>query len=238
MKRTFITASVLFSLYCTAQQPKLKITPLTGDCYVFTTWRNYKGNPVSSQGLYLVTKQGVAMIDTPWDTTQFKPLLDSIELKHKQKVVLCIATHSHEDRTAGLGYYSSEGIKTYTSVLTDEFCIEKKEKRARYHFKNDTTFTLGGYNFQTYYAGAAHTKDNLVVWFEKDKILYGGCAIKSTEATDLGNIKDADLQQWPATLTKIKKKFPSPKYVIPGHQSWNDTRSVDHTLELLQKASK
>lgn len=242
MKSKFLLLSALILFLCISgtdkSAEKIKITHLTGDFFVFTTWRNYKGNTVSSHGLYLVTKEGVAMIDTPWDTTQFQPLLDSIELKHKQKVVLCIATHSHEDRTAGLEYYSSKGIKTYTSVMTDEFCVEKKEKRAQFHFKNDTTFKIGSYTFQTCFAGGAHTGDNIFIWFEKDKILYGGCAIKSTEASDLGNIKDADLKQWPITLKRIKQKFPSPEFIIPGHQDWNSTRSIDHTLELLKNSSK
>ncbi|MGZ3864424.1 MAG: BlaB/IND/MUS family subclass B1 metallo-beta-lactamase [Bacteroidia bacterium] len=227
-----------FSASIVSQNTSLKITPLTGDFYVFTTWRNFRGNPVSSHGLYVVTKEGVAMIDTPWDTTQFQPLLDSIELKHKQKVVMCIATHSHEDRTAGLEYYSSKGIKTFTSLMTDEICIGKKEKRAQFHFMNDTTFKIGPYTFQTYYAGGAHTNDNIFIWLGAGKILYGGCAVKSTEATDLGNIADANLQEWPSTLNKVKKKFPSPKFIITGHQSWTGTGSIDHTLDLLRITTK
>lgn len=33
------------------------------------------------------------MFDTPWDTTQFQPLLDSIKFKHNMNVLMCIATH-------------------------------------------------------------------------------------------------------------------------------------------------
>jgi metallo-beta-lactamase class B len=83
----------------------LKITPLTGEFYVFTTFDSYKGNLVPANGMYLVTSDGVMMFDTPWDTTQFQPLLDSIKSRHHKNVVLCIATHFHEDRTGGLQYY-------------------------------------------------------------------------------------------------------------------------------------
>lgn len=55
--------------------------------------------------MYLVAKDGVVLFDTPWDTTQFQPLLDSIKLKHDKNVIICIATHAHEDRTGGLEYY-------------------------------------------------------------------------------------------------------------------------------------
>jgi metallo-beta-lactamase class B len=219
--------------YLTPQE-NLKITPLTGNYYVYTTWNTYKNQRVSSNSMYLVTTEGVVVIDTPWDSTQFKPLIDSIWERHHQKVVLCISTHSHADRTAGLEFLKQQGVKTYTSFLTDEECKAKNEKRAEFHFKDDTTFHVGQYTFQTYYGGAGHTKDNLVVWFPDAKVLYGGCLIKSTDATDLGNVKDADLVQYPLTLEKIKQKFPDRAFVIPGHQSWSDPKSIDHTLELLK----
>ncbi|MFX5718714.1 MBL fold metallo-hydrolase, partial [Acinetobacter baumannii] len=75
----------------------------------------YKGEKVPANGLYAVTPKGVILIDCPWDTTQFQPLLDSIRAKHDKRVVACIATHSHADRTAGLTYYRAKGIRTYTT---------------------------------------------------------------------------------------------------------------------------
>jgi metallo-beta-lactamase class B len=131
--------------------------------------------------MYLVTNNGVVMFDTPWDTTQFQPLLDSIENKHNKMVVLCIATHFHEDRTGGLDYYSQRGIKTYTTKKTDELSKERGMKRAEFLIEHDSTFTMGQYSFQTYFPGPGHTTDNIVVWFEKEKILYGGCLIKSAD---------------------------------------------------------
>jgi metallo-beta-lactamase class B len=222
------------SIFGQTETPSLKISHLTADFYVFTTYRSFKGKPMSSNGLYVVTDKGVIMIDTPWDTTQFKPLLDSIEIKHKKKVVICVATHSHEDRTGGLEFYKQNGIKTYTTKQTDDICKERGEKRAEYYFTKDTTFKVGKYSFQTYYRGEGHTKDNIVIWFGKHKVLYGGCVVKSGEATDLGYVRESNLKAWPLTLNNIKEKFPKPKFVVPGHQDWSDTKSIDHTLGLLQ----
>lgn len=73
------------------------------------------------------------------------------------------------------------------------------------------------------------------MWFPKEKILYGGCLIKSTEATDLGYIKESDLKAWPATLKKAEQKCKDPKFIIPGHQDWSDLNSIKHTLDLLAK---
>jgi len=237
LKTGITTLVILLSnlLFAQLPNPKLKITPLNGNFYVYTTYQNYQDKPVSANGLYLLTDKGAVLIDTPWDTTQFKPLLDSIETKHHKKVVLCIATHSHTDRTAGLEFLKQNGVKTYTTKQTDEICKLQGGKRAEFTFTNDTTFKVGNYNFQTFYGGEAHTKDNIVIWFEQDKILYGGCAIKSTEATDLGYVGEANLTAWPHTLNKIKQKFPTPKYIVPGHQGWTSIKALDHTLELLKQ---
>jgi metallo-beta-lactamase class B len=57
---------------------KLQISHLTGSFYIYTTYNYYKGNLFPANGMYLVTENGVVMFDTPWDSTQFQPLIDSI----------------------------------------------------------------------------------------------------------------------------------------------------------------
>ena len=111
----------LLSAYGQTDPVRLKITPLTGDYYVYTTYNTYENSQVPANGMYLVTNDGVVLFDTPWDTTQFQPLLDTIEKRHHKKVTLCFATHWHSDKTAGLDYYRKLGIRTYTTAMTDEF---------------------------------------------------------------------------------------------------------------------
>ncbi len=221
-----------------AQTKPLEIKHLTGDFYVYTTYNLYKGTPVPSNALYLVTNAGVVMIDCPWDSTQFQPLLDSIQLRHHKKVVMYIATHSHADRTAGLAFYAKHGVKTYSTVQTDAISKASHEKRAEILMAKDTTFKIGQYAFQTFYPGPGHTVDNIVVWFPKDKVLYGGCFIKSTEATDLGYVAESKVNEWPASIKKLQQAFPDPAYVIPGHDDWKNKKSLEHTLELLEANNK
>jgi metallo-beta-lactamase class B len=52
----------------------------------------------------------------------------------------------------------------------------------QYTFTHDTTFNIAGVTLQAYYPGAGHTRDNIVVWVPQDKVLFGGCLIKSLEA--------------------------------------------------------
>ncbi len=141
-------------------------------------------------------------------------------------MIMCIATHWHSDRTAGLEYYRQQGIKTYTTVLTDE--LSKKKKRAEFLLAKDTVFNIEQYSFETYYPGQGHTADNIVIWFDKQKVLYGGCLIKGADAENLGYWGDANVMTYYSTLKKVQKKCADPKFIIISHSGWNNINSLKH----------
>jgi metallo-beta-lactamase class B len=232
---TIISLFLTTNIFGQAADSNLKISHLSGDFYVFTTFNLYKGNRVPANGMYLVTGNGVVMFDTPWDTTQFQPLLDSIKVRHDKNVILAFATHFHEDRTGGLEYYKRQGIKTYTTKRTDELSKERDKKRAEFLMDTDTAFTVGQYSFQTYFPGQGHAPDNIIIWFEKEKILYGGCLVKSVDDTDLGNLSDANVKDYATTIKNVQGKCKKPKYIIPGHGSWLSTGSLEHTLKMAEQ---
>lgn len=211
----------------------LQISHLTGDFYVYRTFSDYKGAKISANAMYLVTEKGVVLFDAPWDTTQFQPLLDSIKTKHHKEVVMLFATHSHDDRAGGLDFYKKKGIKTYTIKLTDDILKKENKPRAEFIIPNDKTFTVGQYTFEVYYPGKGHASDNIVAWFDKEKVLYGGCFIKSADAKDLGYLGDSDVKEWKESIARVKAKFKNPVYIISGHDDWTNTNSLNHTLELV-----
>jgi metallo-beta-lactamase class B len=241
MRTKILTIVFLFCLtniFGQKTDNKLKINHLTGDFYIYTTYNLYKGDKVPANGMYLVTPKSVVLFDTPWDTTQFQPLLDSIKLKHNKNVELCIATHFHEDKTAGLEYYRQHGIKTYTTAFTDELSKKNNKKRAEYLMTKDTIFNIENYSFETYYPGEGHTADNIIIWFNKEKILYGGCLIKGADAKSLGNLGDANVTEYETTLKKVQKKCPSPNFIIVSHSDWHNINSLKHSIKLAKKLKK
>lgn len=235
---TIALISSLTSTFGQSKNVKLKISNLTEDFYIYTTYNDYEGSQIPAHGMYLLTNNGVVLFDTPWDTTQFQPLLDSIKLKHKKTVTVCIATHWHGDRTEGLEYYMQQGIKTYTTLLTDELSKVNNKKRAEFLMMKDTIFNIGQYSFEIYYPGAGHTEDNIIAWFSKEKILYGGCLIKGADAENLGYLGDANTSEYQTTLKKVKKKCPDPKFIVVSHHDWNNVNSLEHSIKLARKLSK
>lgn len=213
--------------------PPLKIDHLAGNVYTYVNYGSFEGQLYPTNAMYLVTSEGVVLFDTPWDSAYFQPLLDSIWKRHHQKVIMCFSTHFHTDRTAGLAYFASKSIETFTTRQTDSLCAKNGENRAKNLIPRDTLFHIGGTSFQLWYPGPGHTDDNIVIWFPKEKILYGGCFLKSTEAKDLGNLADANVFAWRNALKRLKVKFPHPNFVIVGHDSWKNQNSIKHTLKLV-----
>ena len=241
MTRLFSTLAILlfcYPIFGQTDEAKLKISHLTGDFYIYTTYNTYQNSKVPANGMYLVTKQGVVLFDTPWDTTQFQPLLDSIRHRHHAKVILCLATHWHGDRTEGLEYYRSQGIKTYTTVLTDEWSKKNGHKRAEFLIAKDSVFRFDQYTFETYYPGEGHTADNIIVWFKKEKILYGGCLIKGADDESLGYLGDANMKTYAQTLKNVQRKCADPKFIIVSHSDWNNLNSLKHSIEMAEELKK
>jgi len=229
---------ILTNIFGQTDGGKLMISHLTEDFYVYTTYNVYENSRVPANGMYLVTNNGVVMFDTPWDTTQFQSLLDSIKFKHNKDVVMCFATHWHSDKTAGLEYYKQKGIKTYTTVLTDELSKMNNKKRAEFLMTSDTTFTVGQYSFETYYPGQGHSTDNIVIWFKKEKLLYGGCLIKGADDADLGYLGDANISEYAPTLKNVQKKCRHPKFIIIAHNDWSNINSLKHSIWMAKRLKK
>ena len=241
MRVSILTITFIFSLsniFGQTEKPKLKISHLTGDFYIYTTYNTYKEYLVPANGMYLLTNEGVVMFDTPWDTTQFQPLLDSIKIKHNKSVSMCFATHWHSDKTAGLEYYRQLGIKTYTTAQTDELSEKNNKKRAEFLMTKDTVFNVGKYSFETYYPGQGHTIDNIIIWFKNEKLLYGGCLIKGVDDKDLGYLDDGNKAEYATTLKRVQKKCKNPKFIIIAHSDWNNINSLQHSLKMAKELKK
>ena len=236
------SVSLLFGLISMAllgqDNRPISIYHLTDNFYVYTTYKNLNGHDFPSNSMYLVTDEGTVMFDTPWDTTQLQPLLDSIWVKHHSKVIMAIATHYHNDRTAGLGFLQQQGIKTYSSRMTYDLCHLNGEQQAGFYFEQDTIFKVGDYLLETYYAGEGHSPDNIVIWFANAKILYGGCLVKSIENNNLGNVVNANIKAWTPTIRKLIRRYSTAHFVVPGHFGWANTKALRHTLRLLRQYRK
>lgn len=222
-----------------AQSSKLdiKVEPLTKDIYIHISYQLYGGSPFPSNGLIVKTPKGVLLVDTGWGEEATKQLYKWVRKNLKEKVKLCIVTHSHGDRASGTGFLQKKGVKVISTPLIAEKSAIQGYAKPDGILPNDTAFIFKGLTVQIYFPGEGHTNDNIVVYFPEQQVLFGGCFVKSTEATGLGNVADANIQEWANSIENVMLKFPGLKFVIPGHQNWDDGASLKHTLELIKQAN-
>lgn len=239
-----ITFAFLFfaAISLTVGQPvtlHAKMTKLTDKVYIHTTYKRLGTDPFPSNGLILNTDAGVVLIDTGWDIPQTEEILQWVKSNLHKPVVRCIVTHSHDDRVGGVSVLNAAGIPTLGTSLTAEKAKASGFIGVEGILPRDSVFNIGTCSIETYFAGRGHTEDNIVVWFSGERVLFGGCLVKSVEAEDLGYTKDAYLSDWKATIEHLMKKFPDAAYIIPGHQAWTSKEALIHTIELLEsKRSK
>lgn len=224
-----------FFIISCAAQAQFELQELTPNIHIFTTYNTYQGNKISANGMIAITKKGAIVIDTPWDEAEFQTLIDTIQSKWGKEVKMVIATHSHADRAGGFGFYNEKGIETISSKRTDEILDSEKKPRASKVFQKDTTINLGGQKIEVVFPGEGHTKDNVVVYFAKEKVFFGGCFLKSEGATDKGYIGEANLETWPAAIKATQKRFRKALFVIPGHGKGISHKAFTNSLELLEK---
>lgn len=217
----------------------LRIAQVATHTYVCTTWRDIGGGVVfPSNNTYVVGRTGILLLDTPWDSTQYQPFLDSLQARHGLPVTRCVSTHAHVDRTAMVGFLQARGIPCHASTHTIGLCHVNGEEVPDQPFTRDTTLMQDDIAVHLHFPGAGHTPDNIVAWLPSEGVLHGGCLVKSIESKGLGNIADANLTDWPASIQDLIARYPAAKVVVPGHQAWGGTKCLKHTLKLLRRHAK
>jgi metallo-beta-lactamase class B len=215
----------------------ITLQPVIPGVWVHTTYvddPNY--GRIGANGLVIVSDKEAVLIDLPWTDEQTAALFDWVAENSGATVKVVVPTHFHQDCMGGLAEAHRRGATSYAQDKTIEFArrdhlpVPKCPFRLRAAIHCGTTIVL------LTHPGAGHTTDNVVAWLPKERILFGGCLIKSLDAQSLGNTSDGDLAAYPTTLRKVKAAYPQARIVVPGHGDWGGPELIDHTLKLCTKS--
>lgn len=186
---------------------------------------------VPCNGLIVFDGGEAVIFDTPVDDATSEKVIRWIEDSLQCKVKAVIATHFHEDCVGGLKAFHKHGIPSYATNKTIALDKEHKFPVPQKGFDNKLDLKVGKKTVVAAFYGEGHTRDNIIGYFPDENVMFGGCLIKEVDATK-GNLADANVQAWPATVTKIKAQYPDVKVVIPGHGKIGDTALLDYTVKL------
>ncbi len=217
----------------------ITFTKLNEKVWVHTSYNEWNGTIYDHNGLIVLTSKGAILIDTAWDSggnyQKTEELLRMIKRHFKKRVDLALITHAHDDSIGGIQALLNQGIDVRSTKLTAKLAEKYGYPPPRPTLDIKPMIKVGDTVIEAYYPGEGHSQDNITVWLPQHKILFGGCLIKSLDATDLGNTADANIEQWGPSVKKVIRKYPNVKTVIPGHESWGDKKLLFHTLYLIKK---
>ena len=201
--------------------------------WLHTTYYDISGlKNVPANGLIVIDGKHAMMIDLPWTEEQTGALFDWIEQRHDAVIEKVVPTHSHIDCVGGLAEAHRRGADSFALEKTAEILKRTNKPIFKNWFTERMSLSCGDIRVELAFLGGGHTVDNIVAWIPSGKILFGGCLIKSLNARNLGNTKDADLKSYPATLRKVRKRYSEAKIVVPGHGRPGGIKLIDHTIEL------
>lgn len=201
--------------------------------WVHTTTRKYPdGTVYPANGMLLETRRGSVLFDTGWTGTQTAAIL-SWARRMKRPVLRAFVTHAHEDRMGGIAVLMKNRVPVYGLSLTRE--VARSQGAADLPepvLDLDSKARRDPDGFELFYPGAGHARDNIVVFFRRQRVLFGGCLVKSVTAPDLGNTADAVLDEWPKAVERVRRAYPAAGAVVPGHGAVRGD-ALGHTLQLL-----
>lgn len=210
----------------------LEIQKLSEKVYVHRSYATVEpyGRFYSNGMIYL--SQGKAMVfDTPMEEEITKDLISWIKNELKADIQAVVVNHFHNDCLGGLAVFHREGIPSWSNSLTRELAGRDSLELPQHTFKRKKTLKLGEEKIKLFFPGEAHTRDNIVAWLPAEKILFGGCMLKSLKSGK-GNLADANVGSWSQTAAKVKKKYGDAVWAIPGHGKVGGIELLDYTIEM------
>lgn len=203
------------------QKPKeeisLKLQQVSGDVYCLD-------GPGGNMGI-LKTDEGLLVIDSKYERSIDAVLKELSGLSPKPlKIRYLINTHYHGDHTGGdeaLGKYADTIIMHPNCKASLLRGLKEKGAKKAYISKikpwtEGMVLQPGGETVRLLHFGPGHTVGDLVVVFEKAKVLHTGDLFFNTMPGYI-DVKDgSDTGNWVRTIETLCKTYPGYR-IIPGH---------------------
>ncbi len=157
--------ALFFPLPLTAQAPK----KIGENLYAFVS-----ASDASANATFLVTPEGVLVVDSGLNETEGKKLLAAIRSVSDQPVRYLINTHYHPDHQGANSVVGSEAIvistpftRTRTLELEKRAPAGMRLRAATATFNSQVTIHTGGYDVAVRFLGPAHTMGDALVYFRQ-----------------------------------------------------------------------
>ncbi len=212
----------------------LALRELAPGVWLHTTWRELPHvGPFPANGLLVREGDGLLMVDTAWGEAPTEQLLAWAELELGLPVVGALATHRHDDCYGGAPALGRRGIPTHfhPQDLAQPLAPGEDLTGLLEPLYERDRLAWGG--LELFHPGAGHSRGNLTVYLPEQGILFGGCAVRATDAQGLGNTEHATIDSWAVAMQRLQAEYPELRMVVPGHGEPGGPELLAHTAALL-----
>ncbi|MGJ8735974.1 subclass B1 metallo-beta-lactamase [Zobellia laminariae] len=220
--------------HTTYSSETLKIIPVSKNSFIHISYLSTDDyGKVACNGLVYMNDGEAVVFDTPTDTETSNELIQWITKTKQHNIKAVVVNHFHDDCLGGIEAFHELSIPSYANNATIELAKKEGNPVPQISFDTEKELTLGNKKIINRHFGEAHTKDNIVSYIPSEHLLFGGCPVKSLNATK-GYLGDANVEKWSKTISKIKTAYPDLKTVIPGHGDYGGIELLDYTITLFK----
>jgi cyclase len=202
------TIIVCLALCFPVLSPAATVHKIGPDLYAYIS-----DNDASSNSTFLVSEQGILVVDTGLNEQEGRKLLTEIRKVSEAPVRWIVNTHYHPDHIGGNSVVGPNAI-----IISTAFTRSKAVKPIQENSVNETlgpkglVFYLGGHEVRIYHPGPAHTRGDLVVYFPDEQAIATGDLFLTNSCPAMD---DGDMENWIAALDQMLMLPVA--HVIPGH---------------------
>lgn len=237
----FLLMALVFSA-CKSTQPTLvklegglELKRMSPNLYVHTSpLETSTGQVFPCNGMVFIDGGEAIVFDTPVDDAGAEQLINWLQVEQKVIIKAVVPTHFHIDCLGGLAAFHKAGIKSYANAATHALAVANDKVIPQEVFEGELSLTIGQKSIECWHPGEAHTKDNVVAWVPSKKALFGGCMLKAVGAGK-GNLADANVSTWSASMLAVKEKYPKLKLAVPGHGASGGVELLDFTIQMFEE---
>ncbi|MBZ5492162.1 MAG: MBL fold metallo-hydrolase [Acidobacteriia bacterium] len=170
-------------------------------------------NDASANSTFLVSEQGILVVDTGLNAQEGRKLLDEIRKISPAPVRWIVNTHYHPDHRGGNSVVGPDAI-----IISTAFTRSQTAKPAQESSVNETAgpqgvvLYLDGHEVRIYHPGPAHTQGDLIVYFPDEHAIATGDLFLTNSCPAMD---DGDMENW---ITALDHMLALPlEHVVPGH---------------------
>lgn len=227
---------------------RITFARLSRSCWAFTA----EGDPNTG---VVIGRDAVMVIDAQATPLLAREVIRRIRRVSSKPIRTVVLTHYHAVRVLGASAYRADHI--IASVATRELIRERgaedmKSEIGRFPrlfhgahtipgltrptltFRGELRLDLGDVEVEISQPGPGHTAGDTIVWLPSERVLFSGDLVEYQAGIYTG---DAHLEEWPATLEKLRAL--KPRALVPGRGPALTTpaaceRAIDYTRQFIR----